>query len=172
MPGLLVPEAVLAEEINREIAEQVDDQMAEAVRWADELKRIDPHLDLVWVGNSDDPELTPNRWHLRKRVHGSVDAYIPLVGKGGAFRPPGAWILEYLTANDLWNPNVHRDKEEAKRKLREARGRADQLRAEQRQDEMAVAIRAAQRVRSDAGMTRRTDLKLPKAIAEERKGSK
>ena len=122
---LLLPPAAEAELINHEIAEQADEHMAEAVEWAKELKRIDSSLDLVWVGEAaDDAELMSGRWHIRKRIPGTVDAYIPLVGRDGSYRPPGAWMLEWLTANDLWNPSVHRDKEEAKRKLGQARERA------------------------------------------------
>lgn len=171
--SLLVPEEVLAAEINREIEEQVDEHMAEAVEWAEELKRIDPSLDLVFAaGNADDPELVAGRWHVRKRVSGGVDAYIALVGPGNTYRPPGAWILEYLSANDLWNPKVHRDKEEAKRKLEEARDRARKLRAEQRQDHMKEAYRAARRIRDDRGMTQRSDLKAPPDISKERRERK
>jgi hypothetical protein len=170
---LLLPPAAEAELINHEIAEQADEHMAEAVEWGKELKSIDPSLDLVWVGEAaDDPELEPGRWHIRKRIPGTVDAYIPLVGQDGAYRAPGAWMLEWLTAGDLWNPKVHRDKEEAKRKLGEARERARRLRAEQRQDHMAEAVRAARRIRDDRGMTQRSDLKLPATIAAERREQK
>ncbi|HET7455392.1 MAG TPA: hypothetical protein VFJ76_07725 [Solirubrobacterales bacterium] len=169
---LVLPASVEAEIINAEMEQQADEHMVEAVEWAEELKRIDPGLDLVWVGNADDPELEPNRWHIRKRIPGSVDAYIALVGEGGSYRPPGAWMLEWLTANDLWNPRVHRDRSEAKRKLGEARDRARRLRAEQRQDHMAEAVRAARRIRDDRGMTQRSDLKAPSVIAEERRQRK
>lgn len=153
--SLLVPASVAAEQINAELERQADEHMAEAAHWTEELRRIDRSLGLVWVPPSaEDPELLPARWHIRKRIPGSVDAYIPLVGPENSYRPPGAWMLDWLTANDLWNPSVHRDKQEAKEKLREARRRAKALEGEQRRDEMELAARAALRLRDDRGLTK------------------
>lgn len=170
MTGLLLPEHVQAQVINDEIEEQVALESEEGRYWEKELKRIDPGLELVQAsGSADDPELEPGVWYIRKRIPGQVDHYIPLTGPTGARRLPGAWMLEWLDASDLWNPRVHRDRKEAKRKLSEARQRAKKLRAEQRQDVMAEAVRAARRIRDDRGMNHRSDLKVPKVIAEERK---
>ncbi|HEX6456234.1 MAG TPA: hypothetical protein VF009_06910 [Solirubrobacterales bacterium] len=169
MSGLLLPREVVAEEINAEIAEQLVAEDEEAKLWTKELQRIDPTIELRRAAeDADDPELQPGQWCLRKKVPGDVDAYIPLP----AGRPPGSWILEWLSAADLWNPNVHRDRKEAKRKMREAKRRVEKLRAEQRQDEMEVAVRAARRIRGDGGLTKRTDLKVPPAIARERREAK
>lgn len=169
MLGLLLPSEVVAEEINAEIAEQLEVEDEEAKLWTKELQHVDPTLELRRATpTADDPELEAGQWVIRKKVPGEVDAYIPLPPG----RPPGSWILEWLSAADLWNPQVHRDHKEAKRKLREARRRAEKLRAEQRRDEMAVAARAAQRVRGDGGLTQRTDLKVPPKIAEERREKK
>ncbi len=169
MPGLLLPREVIAEEINAEIAEQLEVEDEEAKLWTKELQHIDPTLELRRAGpTADDPELEPGQWVIRKKVPGDVDAYIALP----AGRPPGSWILEWLSANDLWNPQVHRDKKEAKRKMREAKQRAEKLRREQRRDEMELAARAAQRIRGNGGLTQRTDLKVPPQIAKERREAK
>ena len=157
---LLLPEWVQAQEINRALAEQADHEIEAARYWNHELKRIDPTLSLVWVPEqADEAELTPACWHICKRIPGSVDAYIHLLGPNGEFLPPGGWMLDWLTANDLWNPRVHRDKQEAKEKVRQAKNRQRKLEAEQRKDHMAEAYRAASRLRGDAGMHTRTDRK-------------
>ena len=153
---LLLPASVEAEIINREIEEQLEAEDSEARYWTKELQRVDPSIELRRASaNADDAELLPGQWFIRKPIDGQVDAYIPLPYG----RPPGSWILEWLAAGDLWNSRVHRDRKEAKRKLREARQRARKLRAEQRQDAMAEAVRAARRVRGDGNMTTRTDRK-------------
>src|ERR1041384_2699472 len=111
MPGLLVPREIVAEEINSEIAEQLVAEDAEAKLWTKELQQIDPTLELRRASPSaSDPELEPGQWVVRKKIPGDVDAYIPLPPG----RPPGSWILEWLSAADLWNPRVHRDRKEAK----------------------------------------------------------
>jgi hypothetical protein len=154
--------------------------IAEAARWTDELRRIDPSLEVAWVPEQATEFDNPGRWHLRKRIPGSFDEWWPLLtdakdvaaGRArevGAYKAPGPWLLETLTANDMWNPRVHRSKQEARAKFREAKRRAKVTEAEQRQDEMALANRAARRIRGDSGMTRRTDLQVPKSIAAERK---
>lgn len=170
MSGLLVPASVAAEEEAAAINAEVDAQVTEARILADDLRRIDPTLSVVWVGeNADDPEVVPARWHIRKRIAGTIDAYIPIVGPDGEYREPGPWVLDWLQAADLWNPQVHRSRREAKDRHREAKLRAKAREEEQRKDEMMVAARAAQRIRGDSGMTQRTDLKLPPDIAAERK---
>lgn len=152
--SIYLPASAVAEQINAEMERQADEHMAEAAKWTEELRRIDRNLALVWVGpGADDADLVPARWHIRKRMPGTVDAYIPLVGPDDTYRAPGAWILDWLNANDLWNPSVHRSKQEAKEKLREARRRAKALETEQRQDHMREAARAALRLRGDRGLT-------------------
>lgn len=166
MPLLLLHS--LADEraqINAEVREQV--YADHARHWTEEIKRIDSTLEIVRAkDNCTDPDLLPGRWYILKPVPDSVDAYIELP------RPPGSWMYDWLNAADMWNPRVHRSRREAREKLRAAKLRARQHEAEQRQDEMALAHRAANRIRGDSGMKTRTDLKLPKKIAAERKGAR
>lgn len=152
--SLLVPQSVADEAalINAEMREQVYTEYGQ--HWTEEIRRIDPNLSVVRAkDNSTDPDLLPGRWYLLKRIPGSVDAFIELP------RPPGAWMYDWLQANDLWDPRVHRSKQEAREKFRAAKTRATKLEAEQRQDHMAEAHRAARRLRGDSGMYQRTDLK-------------
>lgn len=157
---LVLPEAYEAQQINREIEQQVDAQIAEAAHWNKELKRIDPGLSLV-LGkeNADDTELRAGYWSIRKRVPGSVDAYIVLQGPQGQYREPGAWMLEMLQGADMWNDRVRHEREEIQRKVRESRRRAEQTEKEAKLDEADLAMRAAKRLRGPSGFKERTDLK-------------
>jgi hypothetical protein len=186
MPDLLVPGHVANaghESVNAAMERQSVSDIAESVRWTEELRRIDPSLEVTWVPEQATEFEHPARWHVRKRIPGDFDEWWPLltdakdVAEGnarevGAYKAPGSWLLHALTAADMWNPRVHRSKKEARAKLREAKTRAREREAEQRQDEMALANRAAKRIKGDGGLTKRTDLLVPKSIAEERKRKK
>lgn len=156
-------------EANARMEEQSVRDIAEAARLTEELRRIDPGLSLHWVPEDATEFDDPGRWHVKKEVPGDFDEWWPLLGEDGAYKEPGAWIFDALSANDMWNPRVHRSKQEAREKHRQAKQRAKAREAEQRQDEMALANRAAKRIRGDGGMTKRTDLLLPPAVAAERK---
>jgi hypothetical protein len=148
---LVIPDWIAARELDREKERQVDAQMEAARLWNEELRRIDSHLSLVWVNESaTEPDLHPGRWHIKRQNPETLDSYWPLVGDRGEYREPGEWMLRELQAQDLWNPRVHRDKEEARRRLREARRRAKAREAEQRRDEMALSVRAAKRLRGES----------------------
>lgn len=164
---LAIPSDVLA--ANAQMEREAVRDIAEAARWTDELKRIDPSLSVVWVPEEAVNFDHPARWHVRKQIPGTYDEWWPLLTESGGYKAPGGWLLDTLTANDMWNPRVHRSKQEAREKHRRAKVRAREREAEQRQDEMALANRAARRVRGDGGMTKRTDLLVPAAIAEERR---
>lgn len=157
--SLILPDSAYVAEINARMEQQASEQEARARYWTAELKRIDPTLSVEWVPEQADEFDYPARWHVRKRIPGGVDEWFPLVGTHGEYREPGSWILDEFQANDMWNPRVHRSKQEAKEKLREARTRAQKLESEQRVDQMAEAIRAARRVRGDGGMTKSTAAK-------------
>lgn len=162
-----IPRDIL--EANAEMEREAVKDIAEAARWTDELRRIDPTLSVVWVPEEATNFDHPGRWHLRKQIPGTYDEWWPLLTESGGYRAPGSWLLDNLTASDMWNPRVHRSRKEAREKHRQAKLRARAREAEQRQDEMALAHRAANRIRGDAGLTKRTDLILPPAIAEEKK---
>lgn len=154
MTHLILPRSVAEEreQINAEMREQVYADYGR--EWTEEIRRVDPTLEIVRVkDNANDPDLIPGRWYLLKHIPDSPDAYIELP------RPPGGWLYDWLSAADMWNPRVHRSKQEAKEKLRAAKIRANALESEQRVDVMAEAVRAARRVCGDGGMTKRTDRK-------------
>jgi hypothetical protein len=157
---LAPPGSYEAQQINREIEQQVDAQIEEAAHWNKELKRIDPGLSLVLgVQNASDTELKAGYWHVRKRVPGGVDAYIVLQGPQGQYREPGAWMLEMLQAADMWNDRVKEERKRIQRHVAEAKARAQATEKEQQLDMADEAMRAAKRLRGPAGFKERTDLK-------------
>lgn len=157
---LILPESYEAEQINREIERQVDAQIELGRHWTHELQRIDRSLSLV-LGkeNADDMELKAGYWHIRKKVPGSVDAYICLQGDHGEYREPGSWILHLLEGADMWDDRVKQDRKRIQRHVAEAKERAHRLEREQQMDEAELAMRAAKRLRGPEGFEKRTDLK-------------
>lgn len=157
---LILPESAEVAAWKAEQALQVESKVREMEHWDQELKRIDPGLSLVVAKpGSEDEGLMPGRWHVCKHVPNGPDEFWPLVGPNDEYREPGGWILDEFNANDLWDPRVHRSKREAKQKLSEARARVKRLYNEQKADEMKLAYEASQRLRSEAGLKERTDLK-------------
>lgn len=168
---LAIPEEI--RQANAQMEREAVRDIAEAARWTEELKHIDPSLSVVWVPENATNFDNPGRWHVRKAIPGDFDEWWPLLEQpGDRYKGPGLWLLEALKANDLWNPRVHRSKQEARDKHRRAKVRARAREQEQRRDEMALAYRAANRVRGDAGLTKRTDLLVPPVIAAERKAKR
>lgn len=165
-----IPSDIL--EANAQMEREAVKDIAEAARWTEELKRIDPSLSVVWVPDVATNFDNPGRWHLRKQIPGDYDEWWPLLTETGGYKAPGSWLLDTLSASDMWNPRVHRSKKEARAKHREAKRRAREREREQRQDEMALAARAANRINGDGGLTKRMDLHLPPDIAAERKAKR
>lgn len=133
---------------------RVDEEFHEAERWNRELKRIDLELSLVWVGEQPFSSQVAERFHIRKRVPGGLDGYIPLPP-----RPLGPWLLDTLREADMWDERVRGEKRTREGKIEEAKRRALALEEEQSEDEARLAVRAAKRLRGDSGMQVRTDLK-------------
>lgn len=168
---LVLPESYEAQQINREIEQQVDAQIAEAAHWNKELKRIDPGLSLVLgAQNAADTELKAGYWHLRKHVPGSVDAYIVLQGPEGQYREPGAWMLEMLAGADMWDDRVKQDRKRIQRHVAEAKDRARRTEKEAQMDEADLVMRAAKRLKDPLGFEKRSDLKAsPETLAYRKK---
>lgn len=168
--SLLLSERYEAEQINREIAEQVDEQIAVADHWNTELRKIDPGLSLV-LGRDDAEgyEIRPSHWAIKKRVPGSVDEYIVLQGPDGQYREPGVWMLEMLQGADMWNDRRRHERKEIQRKVQEAKERAHQTEKEQRLDEAELAVRAAKRLKDPMGFEKRSDLKADRKTLDHRR---
>lgn len=154
MGYLVLPRSVAdeREQINADRRAQVFAEHEKA--WTEQLKHVDPTLRIVrGKEGAWDPDIEPGKWYLEKEIPGSVNEYMELP------KPPGGWLYDWLSANDLWNPRVHRSKREAKEKLHAAKTRARKLESEQRCDDMEVAVRAAGRIRDDRGFTKSSQAK-------------
>lgn len=158
--SILLSERYEAEQINREIAEQVDEQIAVADHWNTELRKIDPGLSLV-LGrdNAEGYEVQASHWAIRKKVPGSVDEYIILQGPDGQYREPGSWMLEMLQGADMWNDKRRHERKEIQRRVTEAKERAYATEKEQRLDEAELAVRAAKRLRDPRGFEHNSQAK-------------
>lgn len=168
--ALILPESNEVLAWKAEQAQQVESKVAQVERLEAELKSIDPSLNLVVAKpGSEDMGLLPGRWHVQKIIPEAPDEFWPLVGPNDEYREPGAWVLDEFNANDLWDPRVHRTKKEAKGKLAAARQRAKRLASEQRADEARLAFDASQRLRSEAGLRERTDLKASRETLKHRR---
>lgn len=81
-------------------------------------------------------------------------------------------MLDEIKRSDMWDSRQRKERREVFRKMDQAKKR-DAARLEaQRRDEMTLAARAANRVRSNAGMYERTDLKQPKWLKEKKEAGK
>lgn len=129
-----------------------------------ELRTIDDRLRVRFVDPAAGqlppkmrgPGVIPGRWHI-KLLTRPTNAYFPITGPNWEYRDPELAIVEEMKARDLWRRGALegiRRGEEADQRRRE---RQEQLEAEQRRDETALAFRAAKRVRGDGGEHRRTD---------------
>lgn len=140
MTGLLVPPDVAREQM---VDDAMDDTYSRAREFAVELKRIDPHLGLVWAGEKADfPGLKPCRWHVKRHNPGTVDSYWPIEGPDGGYMEPHSGVFEQLMRNDLWRGDpgrarYHRECENARR-----RQRAKDREAEDRRVEFAERLKA------------------------------
>lgn len=162
MGSLYLPSKVADERAADELNAEVDRMVEGSKELLAELKSIDPTLSLVLVNEQADPQEFdyPGYWYIRKRMPIPPDEFFALADREtGAKLEPGLWILDWLNEADLYNPRIHRNKQEAKEKLRTAKTRAKKLRSEQRRDEMRVAWRAAMRVNGNGGMTRNASRK-------------
>jgi hypothetical protein len=150
---------ILPERIRAEAEAQIEAKRAAVIDyWNPLLKQIDPTLDLVQIKpNADDPNVIPGYWHLRRNTVEGFPWFFPITGPDGEFREPDHAFLEELKANDLWNPAVHRNKQEARIRREQARTRHKELRSEQQLDEVKSLFKAAKRVKGEGGFKRRTD---------------
>ena len=105
---------------------------------------------------------------IQKEVPGQEPLLIPWEHPDGSFRPLSSAILDFIQKADMWNGRNRKERRECQERLREAKRRQLALEAEQREDEIALALRAGARVKGDSGLTKRTDLKDRKHILEEK----
>ncbi len=98
----------------------------------------------------------PGRWHMKLLTH-PVNAYFPITGPNWAYREPELSFAEEMKERDLQRRGALEEIRKAEEDEERARIRATLLEKEQGEDEVALAYRAAKRVRGDGGELRRTD---------------
>ncbi len=108
----LVPSHVKA---NVEREEMADRHLEMARELTKALRRDDPNLEVVWVGERAPATYgwKPGRWHVRRSNPGAPDSYIPITGPNGEYVEPHFGILEELRSRDLWRKGgLHRVEEQ------------------------------------------------------------
>jgi hypothetical protein len=164
--GLLVPvsheERMRAIDARREKMEATDSSAGQPLER--ELRTLDDRLRVVLVDpragelhpRERGPGLIPRRWHI-KLLTRPLNAYFPLCGPDWVYAEPGLFWVERFKARDLWRRGALEEIRRGEEAEEKRRARQEQLEAEQRRDETALAYRAAKRVRGDGGEHRRTD---------------
>jgi hypothetical protein len=140
--------------VDAERAQLADDHMhrlLEDVRRINaELRRIDSHLELVFVGDRAPdllPEVRPGRWHVVRRNPGAPDTWMPVVGPAGEYVEPTSRIFERLAQGDMWRDEYgHRARRRQAHAAAERERRRD-LDREQRATELRERVAAATQVR-------------------------
>ena len=157
MPELWTPTQT-HQERERAVEYSLQKHLAEAKALEKELKELDEHLTVVWIGDRapEFPGVTPGRWHVRRANPGAPNSFMPIVGPKGEYLEPSFRIVEELKANDLWNDDAMRTLMKKHSQRAEERAKTDALMSEQSREETAHLYKAAKRVAGDGGMTRPT----------------
>lgn len=130
----------------------------EAKRVERELKKVDPHLEIVYVSDRCDfsaRDFKPGYWHVRRVADDAPPSYFPIQGPDGSPRPPEMKLVEDMKAADLWRQGALQELKDRQRRNEEKAERDKELRFEQRVDESVATFKAAKRVPGVGGMTRR-----------------
>lgn len=146
MPELYIPDSA---RINLNLESQLEklNQRHEWLRHFDrELKAMDPHLSLVKASEqATEPGLIPGYWHIKRDNPRTMATYIPLRGDKGEFVEPGSEHLDFLRRNDLQRPGAFKELMERVEATQKAREREQEVKAQQRREEMAERIEAMER---------------------------
>lgn len=168
MPDLWTPDQANAER-NSVVEGRLRDHIAAGVRLERELKKLDPYLEVGFIGDRAPayPGIIPGRWHVIRRNPEGLDLFLPIAGPDGEYLEPNVEaILAEMRARDLHRPGAVEKRMKAVRDEWDRKKREQDLWEEQNRDEAAHVYRTAKRVAGDGGMTRRLWAKgKPKGIA-------
>jgi hypothetical protein len=137
------------EALERELRSSVDDRIR-VVRISARAGDLPPRVRA--------PGVIPGLWHVKLLTH-PRNAYFPIAGPDWQYREPDLAFVEELKARDLWRRGALEEIRKGEEEDERARIRQELLEAEQREDEVALAFRAAKRVKGEGGLFRRTDRK-------------
>lgn len=128
-----------------------------------ELKQVDRHLEVVWVGERVPvgmlPGVVPGRWHVRRTPPGQIDSYWPILAEDGGFRDLDMGLIENMKKADLWRDGALEELRQRRYKRMAAKAKAAALEREQAKDLLGMDLRAAGRVFGDGGMKKRKQFK-------------
>lgn len=139
---------------------ELDDPQAEALER--ELRTIDDRLRVRFISpragdlhpRARAPGVIPGRWHV-KLLTEPRNAYFALCGPDWTYAEPGLYWVERFKERDLWRRGALEEIRKAEEDQERARVRQALLEKEQREDEVALAYRAAKRVAGDGGEHKR-----------------
>jgi len=124
-----------------------------------ELKKLDPYLELVWIGPNAArgviPGVEPGRWHIRRTPPGIIHSYWPIMGPDKEYVDPSMKIIEDMKAADLWREGALQELRDRQVREAEKKATAAELEREQNVDIAAMDIRAGKRVFGDGGLKKR-----------------
>jgi len=154
--ALWTPEQANAER-NSVVEAHLRDQIAEGARLEQELKQLDPYLEVGFVGEGAPayPGILPGRWHVIRRNPDGLDTFLPIAGPDGEYREPSFQMIDEMKRRDLWKRDAVKERMDAVREEWIRRDKQKELFSEQSRDEAALVYRAAKRVSGDGGITRR-----------------
>lgn len=168
--GLIVPisreERMRAINARRAKMESVDNSKGAPLER--ELRAIDDRLRVVFIEpragelhpRERGPGLIPGRWHIKLLTH-PQNAYFPICGPDWQYREPELAVVEEMKARDLWRRGALEEIRLGEEAEERRRNRQALLEKEQREDEVALAYRAAKRVAGDRGEHHRHDRMRP-----------
>lgn len=124
-----------------------------------ELKKLDQHLELVWIGPNAKrgliPGIEPGRWHIRRTPPGLIHSYWPIMGPDKEYVDPSMKIIEDMKAADLWREGALQELRDRQVRQAEEKAKASELEREQNVDVATMDIRAGKRVFGDGGLKKR-----------------
>lgn len=137
-------------------AEYMRGLLPETRRMNKELRRIDPYLELVFVGDrapDDDPAVVPGRWHVVRHNPGAPDTWMAVVGENNAYAEPTSRIFDKLAEENMWNAShLERKRKREARRAAERERDKERLRAssaEEFNEHLAAATRTQVSMNTD-----------------------
>lgn len=124
-----------------------------------ELQKLDPYLELVWIGPNAArgiiPGIEPGRWHIRRTPPGLIHSYWPIMGPDKEYAEPTMKLIEDMKAADLWREGALQELRDRQVREAEKKKKDAELAREQTRDVAAMDIRAGKRVFGDGGLKKR-----------------
>lgn len=147
MSGIILPDSVrLRMEFDDQL-ESMNERHAWLRHFDRELRAIDKHLSLVKASeNATQPGLEPGYWHIKRDNPTTLPTFIPLRNDKGGFSEPTSAHLELLRRNDMQRSGAFEEFKKQQDALETERQRRKQAAADERREEMAERIEAAERV--------------------------